>query len=134
MPLHAPPWLPSKGLESTIIRYDTHSLAARSARSGYAGALLNRVCWRMVVRVSVSLERRARQSWAAFLVAFVLLSLVSTPAAAYIGPGAGFALVSSFLVVFTTIIIAFISLLIWPFRTLWRIVRRLDEESQYFQR
>jgi predicted AlkP superfamily phosphohydrolase/phosphomutase len=41
-------------------------------------------------------------------------------AEAYIGPGAGFALLSSFLVLFTTILIAILSLLVWPFRVLWR--------------
>ena len=46
----------------------------------------------------------------------VVLLLAARPAEAYIGPGAGFALLSSFLVVFTTIILAFVSLLIWPFR------------------
>lgn len=47
----------------------------------------------------------------------------AVPADAYIGPGAGFALLSSFLVVFTTLILAFVSLLTWPFRTLWRMLR-----------
>jgi predicted AlkP superfamily phosphohydrolase/phosphomutase len=62
--------------------------------------------------------------------AAVLASLVAAavgvsapPAAAYIGPGAGFALVSSFLVVFTTVIIAIAVLLIWPFRASWRYFR-----------
>lgn len=56
------------------------------------------------------------------LVALTLIGL-AVPADAYIGPGAGFALVSSFLVVFTTIIIAIVVLLIWPFRTSWRFFR-----------
>ena len=46
------------------------------------------------------------------------------PAHAYIGPGAGFALLSSFMVAFVTFVLAFVSLLIWPFRTLWRVIRR----------
>ncbi len=54
--------------------------------------------------------------------ALVLASAV--PAAAYVGPGAGFALLSSFLVVFTTLVLALVALLAWPFRTLWRLVRR----------
>ena len=45
---------------------------------------------------------------------------IAAPADAYIGPGAGFALLSSFLVVFTTILIVLLSLLIWPFKMLWR--------------
>ena len=52
------------------------------------------------------------------------LVLAVVPAEAYVGPGAGFALLSSFLVVFTTIILAFVSLLIWPFRLAIRAIRR----------
>ncbi len=51
-------------------------------------------------------------------------ALAAVPAAAYVGPGAGFALVSSFLVIFVTLILALVSLLIWPIRTLWRLLRR----------
>ena len=51
--------------------------------------------------------------------ALVLLVLPSQ-ADAYIGPGAGFAVLGSFLVIFTTILIAIASILIWPFRALWR--------------
>ena len=50
--------------------------------------------------------------------------LAAAPALAYIGPGAGFALLSSFMVLFTTIVLAGASLLIWPFRMLWRALRR----------
>jgi predicted AlkP superfamily phosphohydrolase/phosphomutase len=46
------------------------------------------------------------------------------PAHAYIGPGAGFAVLSSFLVLFTTMIIAVASVLVWPFRAMWRLVSR----------
>jgi len=53
------------------------------------------------------------------LAALVLLVLPSQ-ADAYIGPGAGFAVLGSFLVIFTTILIAIASILIWPFRALWR--------------
>jgi len=58
------------------------------------------------------------------LLAAALLALLAAPAQAYIGPGAGFALLSSFLVVFTTIILVFVSLLVWPIRALWRLLRR----------
>ena len=47
----------------------------------------------------------------------------AAPAEAYIGPGAGFALLSSFLVLFTTIVVAILSLLLWPLRALARLVR-----------
>src|SRR5829696_1807376 len=49
-----------------------------------------------------------------------LLLLTAVPADAYIGPGAGFALFSSFFVFITTIAIALASLVVWPFRMLWR--------------
>lgn len=50
--------------------------------------------------------------------------LAVAPADAYIGPGAGFALLSSVFVVFTTILLAVVSLLIWPFRMAVRAIRR----------
>jgi len=58
--------------------------------------------------------------WLLFL--FLLLNLVSA-ARAYIGPGAGFAFLSSFLVFFLTFFLAFFSLLSWPFRLLIRLLR-----------
>ncbi len=59
------------------------------------------------------------------LVAATLAAMLAAaaPAEAYIGPGAGFALLSSFLVVFTTVLIAILSLLLWPFRALLRVLR-----------
>src|SRR5437762_4228830 len=55
------------------------------------------------------------------LLALGVVLATPLPADAYIGPGAGFAVLSSFLVVFTTIVIAIASILIWPFRALWRL-------------
>ncbi|MCY3970211.1 MAG: hypothetical protein OXG74_09770, partial [Acidobacteria bacterium] len=57
-------------------------------------------------------------------VALALLAALfaAAPAAAYIGPGAGFALMSSFLVLLATVVLAFLSILAWPIRTLWRVV------------
>ena len=51
--------------------------------------------------------------------------LLFTPgrAEAYIGPGAGFALLSSFLVLFVALALTFISLLSWPVRGLFRLIR-----------
>ena len=49
---------------------------------------------------------------------------LAAQADAYIGPGAGFALLSSFLVAFVTFIAALLSLLLWPFRALLRLLRR----------
>jgi predicted AlkP superfamily phosphohydrolase/phosphomutase len=57
------------------------------------------------------------------LAAAAVLALPST-ASAYIGPGAGFALLSSFFVLLTTMVLAMVALLRWPFRLMWRAVRR----------
>ncbi len=54
--------------------------------------------------------------------AAALLAL-GLPLSAYIGPGAGFAFLSSFLVLFLTFFLAVLSFLSWPFRLLWRLVR-----------
>ena len=58
--------------------------------------------------------------------AIVLLTLCLTPemAQAYVGPGAGFAFLGSFLALFTAFFAAILSLLIWPFRFLLRSIRR----------
>lgn len=57
------------------------------------------------------------------LVACILL-LWHPDAYAYIGPGAGFAFLSSFLVFFLTFLLAGIALLSWPFRYFARLLRR----------
>jgi predicted AlkP superfamily phosphohydrolase/phosphomutase len=61
-----------------------------------------------------------RYPWRLFACVFLVVFLLPARADAYIGPGAGFAVLGSFLVIFTTILIAIASILIWPFRTLWR--------------
>jgi len=61
-----------------------------------------------------------RYFWHLLATLVVALLLVPSRADAYIGPGAGFAVLGSFLVVFTTIVIAIASILLWPFRALWR--------------
>jgi predicted AlkP superfamily phosphohydrolase/phosphomutase len=55
--------------------------------------------------------------------AAALILAAAAPLAAYIGPGAGFAFLSSFLVLFLTFLLAVFSLLSWPFRFLWKAVR-----------
>jgi predicted AlkP superfamily phosphohydrolase/phosphomutase len=82
----------------------------------------------------------ARRGFARLVQRFRFVGLVcaalalAVPADAYIGPGAGFALVSSFAVVFVTIIIAFTTILIWPFRALWRLIRHRDVEKPWAKR
>src|SRR5947208_5042331 len=52
----------------------------------------------------------------------LLVLLVPSPALAYIGPGAGFALAGSFFAVLVAFLSAFLLLLTWPVRLLWRTV------------
>ena len=50
-------------------------------------------------------------------------ALVSTHFA-YIGPGAGFAFLGSFLALLAGFLMSVLSFLLWPFRTAWRVIRR----------
>jgi len=60
---------------------------------------------------------RTGRNPAVIAVAAVLLVLgISAPARAYIGPGAGFAFVSTFFIFFLTFLLAFITILTWPLR------------------
>jgi predicted AlkP superfamily phosphohydrolase/phosphomutase len=52
-----------------------------------------------------------------------LLLALAVPAAAYIGPGAGFAFLSSFLILFLTFLLAIFAFLSWPFRFLFRLLK-----------
>ena len=56
--------------------------------------------------------------------ALALLLALPATADAYIGPGAGFALISSFLVMLTTAVLAVVALIAWPFRACWRLMTR----------
>jgi len=64
------------------------------------------------------------------VLAVILIVLAPTPALAYIGPGAGFAVAGSFFAVFAAIMSAFVTVLTWPLRLLsrllfgWRALRR----------
>ena len=54
----------------------------------------------------------------------MLFAATPEPVAAYVGPGAGFVFVTSFLVFFVSGLIALFSLLLWPFRAGLRFLRR----------
>ncbi len=71
-----------------------------------------------------------------FLKTTVLLLVLmwAASAEAYVGPGAGFALLGSFFVIFATMILAGVSLLILPFRTLWRMLRRRSKAKALAKR
>lgn len=53
----------------------------------------------------------------------LLTACMSIPLQAYIGPGAGFAFLSSFLVLFLTFFLALFSFLSWPFRLIGRLIK-----------
>jgi len=52
------------------------------------------------------------------------LAVLAGPAQAYVGPGAGFVLVTSFLVLFSALALAFFYLATWPLRLLLQTLRR----------
>jgi predicted AlkP superfamily phosphohydrolase/phosphomutase len=66
--------------------------------------------------------KRARAAARLFAVILFFLG-AGLPLAAYIGPGAGFAFLSSFLVLFLTFLLAIFSFLSWPFRFVFRMIR-----------
>jgi predicted AlkP superfamily phosphohydrolase/phosphomutase len=68
------------------------------------------------------------------LAAVVLLFGVPPAADAYIGPGAGFAVLGSFAVIFVTMLLAGISILAWPFRTAWRMIRHRRKSKPLVKR
>ena len=61
--------------------------------------------------------------WRLLLLAALLILVLPTPAQAYIGPGAGFALAGSFLAVLAAIFSAVLLLFTWPLRWLVRAIR-----------
>jgi predicted AlkP superfamily phosphohydrolase/phosphomutase len=58
-----------------------------------------------------------------FILFAVFFLFYAVPALAYVGPGAGFAFLSSFLIFFLVFLLAILSLLTWPFRFLFRLLR-----------
>ncbi|MEZ5289415.1 MAG: alkaline phosphatase family protein, partial [Vicinamibacterales bacterium] len=65
---------------------------------------------------------RRPSPWLAPALSALLLIGSAEPALAYIGPGAGFALVSSAFVLLTTFLVVGFTLLAWPFRAAWRAI------------
>src|SRR5215813_9005011 len=58
------------------------------------------------------------------LIPAAILVLLPLPAHAYAGPGAGFAVLSSFWTIFVAFLYSFYALMTWPFRQLLRMSRR----------
>ena len=70
----------------------------------------------------VRLRHRTPALALATALAFVLLA--PALAEAYVGPGAGFAVLSSFLALFLAFLYSLLALLTWPLRQLYRLIRR----------
>ena len=66
--------------------------------------------------------------------ALALLLSLPTPALAYVGPGAGFVFLTSFLALLATGILALASLDLWPFRMAWRLIRRAGDAKPRIRR
>jgi hypothetical protein len=73
-----------------------------------------------------------RTGWLLLLTVIAVL-LAPSPAHAYTGPGAGFALAGSFLAVFAALCSAVLMLLTWPVRLLWQALfgRRALARSRF---
>ena len=69
--------------------------------------------------------RRERCPGTVLRISLLLLFLApAAPAAAYIGPGAGFAFVSTFFIFIAAFFLALTTILTWPFRRLLRALSR----------
>jgi predicted AlkP superfamily phosphohydrolase/phosphomutase len=71
---------------------------------------------------TVSYHRRGR-TWSRLAGLLALCLLLPASAQAYVGPGAGFAVVGSLGILFVTFFLALFALLTWPFRAVWRTIR-----------
>ena len=67
------------------------------------------------------MKHKSRVRKACFLIPFLLALFL--PLHAYVGPGAGFAFLSSFLILFLTFFLAVFSILTWPFRLLFKAIK-----------
>jgi len=83
-------------------------------------------------KARVGLPRRNPLALLALAGAFLIAA--PAPAEAYIGPGAGFVFVTSFLVLFISGVLAFLSFLAWPVRALWRLLRRVGRPKPRIRR
>ena len=64
------------------------------------------------------------------LLAALVVLVFPSPAHAYIGPGAGFAVAGSFFAVFAAFFSAVVLLFTWPIRLLWRLAFGRRQTSQ----
>src|ERR1700730_13045165 len=71
---------------------------------------------------------------ARILVAAGIFLTLPRPAQAYIGPGAGFALLNSFLVLFATLVLAALALVLRPVRLALKTIRRRNHPRALIKR
>jgi hypothetical protein len=76
------------------------------------------------MRTDVAIRRFPRPRPAAFIAVLVLMVLFPTSSHAYAGPGAGFAVLSSFWTLFVAFLYSAYAFLTWPLRHLLRLLRR----------
>jgi predicted AlkP superfamily phosphohydrolase/phosphomutase len=67
---------------------------------------------------------RDRRRFTGYLALLVLILLCPIPSHAYAGPGAGFAVLSSFWTLFVAFLYSVYAFFVWPFRQLFRVLRR----------
>src|SRR5438552_18807505 len=79
---------------------------------------------------SNSKTRRCPRLMAALIAVLVLIVLCPTPSHAYAGPGAGFAVLSSFWTLFVAFLYSAYAFLKWPLRHLLRLLRRLKTSGK----
>jgi flagellar biogenesis protein FliO len=63
------------------------------------------------------------------ITALLLLALIASPAAAYVGPGAGISVLGSLLGILATILVAIGAILFWPIRKLMKR-RKAKKETE----
>src|SRR5713101_7402765 len=78
-----------------------------------------------LVRLRAAATKLATANHARPIRVFLVLAIVLFPcfAHAYAGPGAGFAVLSSFWAIFVAFLYSFYALMTWPFRQLFRMIR-----------
>ena len=72
----------------------------------------------------MQLHKVSRSSLLLLCLTLLTLTIISQPAAAYIGPGAGVSFLGSILSTLAVILLAIAAILFWPLRYLWRRMRK----------
>lgn len=82
---------------------------------------------------STSAPHTSRRNLALFALALIAVLAIPLPAHAYVGPGAGFAFVSSLWALFVAFLYSAYAFVTWPFRHLYRMVRhrKAYREARY---